>query len=98
MSAAARGQLLLLQQLLNLGADHGSQAANGFTAIEFARRFGHEYVIAELQNYNPARDRPPPVTPMDLFHLQTYQVLNIFNFLCCISGIFCDVGLAGQEK
>lgn len=51
MTAAARGFTEVVEQLLNLGANVNARASNGWTALDFAKKFSQEDVIELLQAY-----------------------------------------------
>jgi len=55
MTAAAEGQIEIVRQLLDHGADRSLEDKDGDTALSFARQMGHTEVAALLEN-PPARE------------------------------------------
>ena len=49
MTAAARGFSNVVEYLLNLGASVSFKTSSQWTALEFAKKFGHEEIVGLLE-------------------------------------------------
>uniref|UniRef100_A0A4W3JSE7 3'-5' RNA helicase YTHDC2 n=1 Tax=Callorhinchus milii TaxID=7868 RepID=A0A4W3JSE7_CALMI len=54
MIAAGRGFLSQVEQLLSMGANVSVKASNGWTALDWAKRFGQSDIVDLLESFNSA--------------------------------------------
>ena len=49
MIAAGRGFVSVIEQLLSMGADAGLKASNDWTAVDWAKKFQRDDIVAILE-------------------------------------------------
>ncbi|KAK3765938.1 hypothetical protein RRG08_002182 [Elysia crispata] len=83
MTAAARGFSNVVEYLLNLGASVSFKTSSQWTALEFAKKFGHEEIVglleAQTKTLSEMIDEPVEVDEMDLISAEDRELLTVYQ-------------------